>query len=238
MAIDCCHHVLAALKEVPRSQLSSVSSERLSDSEEDIGIDLIAVGIPKYPMRRFFVSQLRKVYANVPILILRRERVNPDQIEDSIRGEFMLSDQNYHDDCEIVRVLRQIMPFEPCEHGVRDEDYEMVRAVVGVLANRYSDPTLNLTKIAREVNTSPKRLSVGLNQRVGVSFRQMLRQIRLEEAKRMLQTGQYSVKEVAARAGFADSHYFSRSFKEFTGQNPRDCLGRTAGSVERVLYTR
>ncbi len=33
----------------------------------------------------------------------------------------------------------------------------------------------------------------------------------------MLASQQYSVKQVAARVGFSDSHYFSRSFRELTG---------------------
>lgn len=51
---------------------------------------------------------------------------------------------------------------------------------------------------------------------MGVSFRQLLRRARIEEAKSMLVSGRYSVKEVASQVGFSDSHYFSRSFKELT----------------------
>jgi YesN/AraC family two-component response regulator len=32
---------------------------------------------------------------------------------------------------------------------------------------------------------------------------------------------------VAAQVGFTDRHYFSRSFKEFTGQNARDYQDKT-----------
>jgi transcriptional regulator GlxA family with amidase domain len=39
-------------------------------------------------------------------------------------------------------------------------------------------------------------------------------------AQRLLRTRRYSVKEVAAQVGFADSHYFSRSFKQISGVNP------------------
>jgi AraC-like DNA-binding protein len=51
--------------------------------------------------------------------------------------------------------------------------------------------------------------------------------MRIEEAKRILASRQFTVKEVAARVGFSDSHYFSRSFRESTGLKARDYQTRT-----------
>src|SRR5882757_4689881 len=96
------------------------------------------------------------------------------------------------------------------------------------LAERYSDPTLDLAAIAIKMRMSPKRLSMILNKNVGVSFRQLLRNVRIEEAKRILRLRKYSVKEVASRVGFADSHYFSRSFKEATGVNAGEYLEQSS----------
>jgi two-component system response regulator YesN len=89
--------------------------------------------------------------------------------------------------------------------------------VVKVISEKFADPSLDLLVVARELPMSATQLSRILNQQVGISFRQLLRQTRIEEAKRMLASREYSVKEVAARVGFSDSHYFSRSFKELTG---------------------
>jgi len=94
-----------------------------------------------------------------------------------------------------------------------------VRDVISALAERYSDPAIDLAAIAIKMRMSPTRLSMILSKNVGVSFRQILRNIRIEETKRILRLRKYSVKEVASRLGFADSHYFSRSFKEVTGVN-------------------
>jgi AraC-like DNA-binding protein len=177
------------------------------------------VGIGLYPVRRFFISDLRRIFSDLPILVLRRERVFQDSTDESIRGEFILADHNQRNDYEIVRALRSVMPFQSCDHLRRSNDYDAVREVMRLLAEKYADPTLDLATVAKRLRISPKRLSIILNQRVGISFRHLLRQVRIEEAKRMLATRKYSVKETAARAGFTDSHYFSRSFKELTGQS-------------------
>jgi AraC-like DNA-binding protein len=229
MAVECCQHVIERLHSVPRSRLSAVDHEKTADLKLNSQVDLITIGIARYPVRRLFISQLRKIYPQVPMLVLRREQISRGELDDWVRGEFVLSDQSDSDaDCEMVTALRKVMPFPPCEHLKKDQNYDTLRELVVVLAQRYSDPALDLAAVARKLTVSPKRLSVMLNKEVKVSFRHMLRNVRIEEAKRILRTHEYSVKEVAARVGFTDSHYFSRSFKELTGQNASEYRERTA----------
>lgn len=229
MAVDCCQHVIETLNSVPLSRLSLVAHKKAADLNLRSQVDLITIGIARYPVRRLFISQLRKIYPKVPILVLRREQVSPGEMDEWVRGEFVLSDQNDNDsDCEMVAALRRIMPFQPCEHLQKDQNYDTLRDLIVELTQRYSDPALDLAGVARKLAVSPKRLSFILNQEVGVSFRYLIRNVRIEEAKRMLQSHQYSVKEVAVRVGFTDSHYFSRSFKELTGQNASEYREGTA----------
>lgn len=219
MAIDCCEHALETLANVQSSKLTSVAStERSSSHVSEHDVDLIVIGVSCYPVRRLFVSQLRQVYPRVPMLILRR-RESDRGLEESVRGEFILSEKpGDKADLEIVRSLRRVLPIQPCVHVHKGDHYETVREVIRVIYENYSNPDLDLTRVARELPMPPAHLSRILNRKVGVSFRQLLKNTRIEEAKRMLASRKYSVKEVAARVGFSDSHYFSRSFKELTGQ--------------------
>jgi AraC-like DNA-binding protein len=221
MAVDCCEHTLAALASVPSSHLTAVAStNNASIAQHDQSIDLIIIGVARYPVRRLFISQLRRIYRHVPLLILRRdEDVSAPDTAGCIRGEFILSDQHHTEDCEIVKALRQVLPLPACAHTHKGEHYDVVGKAMRVITEKYTDPELDLPCVARELPMSPTHLSRLLNQKVGVSFRQLLRQMRIEEAKRMLASRRYSVKEVALRVGFSNSHYFSRSFKEVTGQS-------------------
>ena len=216
MAIDCCEHVLEALVNVPSARLTAVASRDKSRSVAS-DVDLIVIGVSRYPVRRLFISQLRVIYPGVPMLILRR--LEADQVvQETVRGEFILSeDPGDKGDLEIVRSLRKVLPIQSCVHVHREFNYDTVRQVLRVISENYIDPDLDLERVARELAVSSAYLSRILNQQVGVNFRRLLRQIRIEEAKRMLASRQFSVKEVAARVGFSDSHYFSRSFRELTG---------------------
>ena len=231
MAIDCCEHVVAALESMRCSSLTSVSIGLRGNAttiQRVKELDLIVIGIADYPVRRLFVSQIRAAYPDVPMLILRRVegQVPADQI---VRGEFILGDQNHDHDLEIVHAVRNVLPLGRCTHTPNEFNYNVVRDVMRVISGNYADPNLDLKKVAKAVPISSAQLSRILNQSVGVSFRQLLRNTRIEEAKRLLASNLYSVKEVAALVGFADSHYFSRSFKALTGQSasefrPRDAI--------------
>jgi two-component system response regulator YesN len=218
MAVDCCEHILEVLENVPDSRLTAIaSSEKRPSGRHDV--DLIVIGLARYPVRRLFISQLRAVYPEVPILVLRRLENGSGMVE-SVRGEFILSEKpEDKSDLEIVRALRKVLPIRECEHVHKTHNYDTVRAVIRVIAEHYADPHLDLQRVARELYMSPAVLSRVLNQQVGISFRQLLGTTRIEEAKRMLASRQYSVKEVAVRVGFSDSHYFSRSFKKQTGMS-------------------
>lgn len=218
MAIDCCEHVLSVLNNVLSSDLMVIAAKEVADVRLS-AVHLIVIGIATHPVRRLFVSQLRRIYSDVPMLILRRELTSSDVGPTSLRAEFLLSDKgSTAAEFEMIAAVRSVMPFEPCEHLMVSQYFETIRSVVQFLTQRFGDPELDLTKVARNLDISPKQLSLILNREVGVSFPNLLRNLRIEEAKRMLQTRKYSVKEVAARVGFTDSHYFSRTFKEVTGQ--------------------
>jgi AraC-like DNA-binding protein len=231
MAVDCCEHIVAALETLKSSSLTSISiglRGNANSLERGKELDLIVIGVANYPVRRIFISHIRAAYPDLPILILRRveDKGRADQI---IHGEFILGDKSHDRDLEVVKTIRSVLPLRPCAHIPKESNYNLVRDVMRVISMNYSDPNLDLEKVASAISISSAQLSRILNQSVGVSFRQLLRNIRIEEAKRLLASNLYSVKEVAAQVGFADSHYFSRSFKALTGQSasefrPQDAI--------------
>ncbi|WP_372516736.1 helix-turn-helix transcriptional regulator [Paenibacillus silviterrae] len=54
----------------------------------------------------------------------------------------------------------------------------------------------------------------------GISFKEYLNQMRINQAEILLSTGGYSVTEVAERCGFHDISYFSNVFKSIKGCPP------------------
>lgn len=223
LAIECCPHIVKALKKGLDKELRSVTSRQaLSRATHENGIKLIVIGAATTPVRRPFISQLRRICADTPLLIFRRERYGEDDEKERLRGEFVLSDASKPGDLKLVGDVSRLLPLKPCTHLDRPGAFAKVREIVKVIADRYHDPLLDLKSAATELGMSPARLSRILNIEANISFPQLLRQVRVEEAKRLLSTTKYSVKEVSARVGFSDSHYFSRVFKQATGMNPTE----------------
>ncbi|MER6913303.1 helix-turn-helix domain-containing protein [Streptomyces sp. NPDC000594] len=88
------------------------------------------------------------------------------------------------------------------------------------LENRpYDAPTL--AEIAAHARTSVRSLNRRFRERTGLTPRQYLLRIRLERARRLLETGDGTVDEIAARTGFGSPESFRRHFRRLTGTTPR-----------------
>jgi AraC-like DNA-binding protein len=55
----------------------------------------------------------------------------------------------------------------------------------------------------------------------GCNFSQYIREFRLDYALRLMETGNYSIKEVADNSGFRSTSFFSTSFKKYMNISPK-----------------
>ncbi|WP_417546292.1 helix-turn-helix transcriptional regulator [Marinobacter sp.] len=78
---------------------------------------------------------------------------------------------------------------------------------------------LTLPIIARHFHMSERTLKRHL-QAEGVSFRQLLEDVRKSRAESLLKEGGMSISETASSLGFSDASTFSQAFKRWTGKAP------------------
>lgn len=81
---------------------------------------------------------------------------------------------------------------------------------------------LTLDDISACVHMNPSYVSRKFKQCTGVSLGHYIKQIRMENAKELLHSGNLRVKEVSAAVGYTDSRLFSKTFREYTGTLPSD----------------
>jgi len=94
-----------------------------------------------------------------------------------------------------------------------------VQKAMGLIQQRYWDQ-ISLSGVSREVGMSKYRLSHRFREVLGVTFRDYLLRVRLEQAKTRLAAGQPSITEVAQCVGFSDLPRFDNLFKRYTGLTP------------------
>jgi AraC family transcriptional regulator len=80
--------------------------------------------------------------------------------------------------------------------------------------------TLPLEEIARRVGCSPHHLSRTFSSVTGCTIPQYLRQLRMERAAELLNSGRFNVTETAMEVGYASVSHFIQAFQETHGCPP------------------
>lgn len=88
---------------------------------------------------------------------------------------------------------------------------------------------ISLDRLAAEVHQSTYHLSRLFKRYTGLTVVEYLNSVRIEQAKRLLQTGKLTMKEVSLNVGFADSAYFARVFRRLEGVSPSTYRDRLVG---------
>jgi len=82
------------------------------------------------------------------------------------------------------------------------------------------DARLTIERLAREVGLSPAHFARAFKETMGRAPHQYLLALRLERARRLLETTQATLSDIAQRTGFADQAHFTRLFKRVFGTTP------------------
>lgn len=96
---------------------------------------------------------------------------------------------------------------------------QYIRQALLYMAKHYAE-NLTLPSVAATVGLSSNHFSALLQKHVGVSFREYLNRIRIEESKRLLLYSDYSLTDIAIAVGFTDQSYYCKVFKKIVGLPP------------------
>ena len=88
-----------------------------------------------------------------------------------------------------------------------------------IITERFNQE-LTLDEISKELYVSPQYFSRLYKQEMGINFIEQLTLVRLQNAKRLMERGEYSIKEICYMSGYSDPNYFSRLFKKLEGVSP------------------
>jgi two-component system response regulator YesN len=84
----------------------------------------------------------------------------------------------------------------------------------------YAEP-LQLNDVAAVVHLHPNYFSTLFRQKLGLTFREYLRRVRIEAAIGHIQGEKLSIEDIAAKVGYSDTAHFLRAFKGVTGTTPK-----------------
>ncbi|PSL15512.1 AraC-like DNA-binding protein [Marinobacterium halophilum] len=80
---------------------------------------------------------------------------------------------------------------------------------------------INEEQLAQFCNLRPLQFSRQFKKAFGVTFQEMLQQLRIQEATRLLENPELQILDVALTVGYRDHSYFCRVFKKYLGVTPK-----------------
>jgi AraC-like DNA-binding protein len=124
-----------------------------------------------------------------------RPRFDEERVSEHLRHYLATLQQRYPDNLrdQVKDIIGQLLPSGEC----------------------------SLEQVASTLDLQPRVLQLRL-KREGSNYGQLLRETRQEVAEQHLRHGSLSVTDLALKLGFAETSVFSRSFKAWTGQSPRE----------------
>lgn len=105
---------------------------------------------------------------------------------------------------------------------VKGNDEELMERIMKVVNENMSDSDFNVEKMCDEVGVSRTQLHRKLKEMTGVPTSEFLRNIRLNEAARLIREHKINITQVSYMVGFANNSHFSTAFKKYFGMSPTE----------------
>lgn len=114
-------------------------------------------------------------------------------------------------------LLKKINPAQK-----QGEDTNLTVKIAKSMIHEFYQRGITLEEIALKLDITPEYLSGQFHREVGMTFSHYIRNYRMNKAKELLIGTQLKLYEVADKVGYSDAKYFSRMFREYTGQLPAE----------------
>ncbi len=102
-----------------------------------------------------------------------------------------------------------------------DSDNLTIRRAKGMI-NEFYHTGITLDEIASRLDITPEYLGTLFHKETGVTFSTYIKNFRIQKAKELLIGTSLKLYEIADRVGYSDPKYFSKVFRDTTGQLPAE----------------
>lgn len=237
--IEICRYIKTELSDWYRFVICNNGKEALKQLLTD-DFDLVVSDVVMPEMDG--ITLLRNIKGNanishVPVIMLTSKSEISDRLEGIKLGadaylakpfsleELHLTVDNLIDNVRRLKgkfsgALKQDDKVEKIE--VKGYDEELMERIMKVVNENLSDSDFNVEKMCDEVGVSRTQLHRKLKEMTGVPTSEFLRNIRLNEAARLIRERKINITQVSYMVGFANNSHFSTAFKKYFGMSPSE----------------
>lgn len=199
-------------------QLDGAVSQKLIENEQAMKLKTIFKEqmVNKRVEKKAVLRELCKLLDVIPIMFNMS-----DVSVSSILMEFIkrIDEADTYKQSLIVfeEYMRELKKLDSKLHNYSREIVESIKFI----KQNYKE-NISLQQVANEVCISPNYLSSLFKKELNVNFVDVLNQVRLEEAKKLLRDTPMKSYRVAEEVGFSHDSYFNRLFKKVVGMTPNE----------------
>lgn len=92
-----------------------------------------------------------------------------------------------------------------------NDQNQLIQQIYKYLNDNFSQP-IGLTNVSEHVNRNPSYISRFIKQATGRKFSEILAELRLEKAKKLLRSSNLKITQIAEQVGYPNLQYFTRGF--------------------------
>ncbi len=223
-------YIVSVLTEDYRTSTASDGREAL-DKMEEVTPDLIISDVMMPGMDGLdFVNRVRNIekFKHLPVIFLSAKDQEVDReaglstgadiyLTKPIRSRTLCS--------QIAAVLRREKILKEKDTKKEDSEEPDFRSEVReIIYRQLGDPNLTVEKIADALFMSRSKLYRSWKKVSDKTLNEMIKKMRLDEARILIRDKKFTVKEAAQAVGYSDPNYLSTSFKEEFDESPSELL--------------
>lgn len=127
----------------------------------------------------------------------------------------------FYEECfsDLYKIIKQIKK-ESVKYSSKKKDVGLLAPALEYINKNYTTESISVSYLAELCHVSEVYLRRVFQNAFSVSPSVYMRDLRIQYAKELMQTEEYTVTDVAMMSGFNDTAYFSREFKKAVGLTP------------------
>ncbi len=123
-------------------------------------------------------------------------------------------------------------PAEAAPPAPGDIDNDFYRRFIDIFTAEMSDPDISVDALAARMGLGRSQFYRKIKSLTNYSPVELIRRLRLRQARSMLTTTDRTVSEIAYEVGFSNPAYFTKCYREAYGETPTDLRERLGGKKQ------
>ena len=130
----------------------------------------------------------------------------------------MAKDEGYYFEC--ISLLYGIFAELQKQNYIPENQYRAIQPAIAYIHEHFRDGKIAVDTLAACCGISPSYLKKLFIKKFGMPPLKYSISLKINYACDLLQSGLYSIRQVAEHCGYTDIYFFSRQFKEYMGISP------------------